>query len=256
MKKWKQFWIAVLAALLTTLMLSCQPVRAEIINGYGKNIKYTYEALENLKAFILDESTSKSEIREAKASIKGLMVEIAYFELTEDMLSRFRLIAPGLYNEIDAIVDSQGRPVDVYVKFVPQYSTEVEAFGTTYINHAKGDKDLYHSEYGEGTVSVKIWVVYKALLVLAHELGHTKHQIPNLASYMSYYMINYGPSRFKETNNVGHDPKDPSGNSAIEFERRFQKIYRNYLKKTNRKFKSPIVLFTKIKNDLKDDFGS
>ena len=96
-----------------------------------------------------------------------------------------------LYNEIDTIKDIKGRAVNVFVKFIPTDATEVKAWGTTYMRQVENDQDGYLSEYGELTVSVKIWIVNNALLVLAHELGHVKYQVPNLANYFEYYRKNY-----------------------------------------------------------------
>ena len=256
MKRWKQLWIAVLTALITLLVLSFQTASAEIKNGYREEITHVQEALNNLYEFLHNENLTKSEKQAVKASIKVLEDHILYYELTEQLLAQFRLIAPDLYKEVDIIVDIQGRPVDVYIKFVPYYGTDVEAFGTTYICQAEDDKDMYLSKYGERTVSVKIWIVPKAFAVLAHELGHVKYQVPNLASYVDYYMEHYGNDLIKESNNLGHDPNDPSGKSASEFERRFRGQYSSYRKITKGKGERPLYLFNKIKNELRADSQS
>ena len=59
------------------------------------------------------------------------------------------------------------------------------------MDQSSDDKDAYQSEYGKFTVSVKVWIVPRALLVLAHELGHVKYQVPNLASYFEFYKKHY-----------------------------------------------------------------
>jgi len=182
-------------------------------------------------------------------SIKSIENHLAYHELTEKLLAQFMLIAPEIYNEIETIVDSNGRPVDVYIKFVPCNSTKVEAWGITYIGQAKDDKDMYLSEYGEGTVSVKIWAVPKALFVLAHELGHIKYQVPNLASYMDYYVDNYGPEGGQESNYIGHIQKDPSGISAGD-DRRFRKQFKKHSKIIKKNVVNLVFQISKIKNEL------
>ncbi len=131
------------------------------------------------------------------------MNHISFYDLTENLLNQFKIIAPKLYAEIDTISDRKGRPVHVYVKFVPVDATKVKAWGITYLNQVENDKDAYLSEYGAFTVSIKIWIVPKALLVLSHELGHVKYQIPNLASYMNFHKKCY---KDEVSNYIGHNP--------------------------------------------------
>jgi len=110
----------------------------------------------------------------------------------------------------------------------------------------ENDKDAYLSEYGAFTVSVKIWIVPKALLVLSHELGHVKYQIPNLASYMNYHKKCY-----KEVSNyIGHNADDPSGNTAIETEKLFRKEHAYFLRNTNEKIQNPVIMLTKIRKSM------
>ena len=92
------------------------------------------------------------------------MDHVSYYELTENFLIQFKTIAPQLYAEIDTITDRLGKPVDVYIRFVPIDGTEVKAEGTTYMDQSVGDPDTNKSEFGEFTVSVKVWIVPRALL--------------------------------------------------------------------------------------------
>ena len=173
---------------------------------------------------------------------------ISYYELTENLLNQFKIIAPCLYNEIDTIKDIKGRTVNVFVKFIPTDATEVKAWGTTYMNQVENDRHAYLSEYGELAVSVKIWIVRNALLVLAHELGHVKYQVPHLANYFEYYKKNYF-SIMNYSNDIGHNPTDPSGKSAYQYEKLFRKEYAYFLK-ANEKIQNPIALVERIKKNL------
>ena len=159
------------------------------------------------------------------------------------------MIAPDLYAEIDTIRDGKGRPVNVYIKFVPINSTELQAWGTTYINQSETDSVAYCSEYGEHAVSVKIWIVNRALVVLSHELGHVKYQVPNLVSYLEYYKEHYSPN-VDEYDILGHKPDDPSGRSAIQFERRFRKEYSNFLKMGSEKIEDPMAIMDAIRKNI------
>jgi hypothetical protein len=173
---------------------------------------------------------------------------ISYYELTENLLSQYQIIAPRLFSEIDTITDRLGRRVDVYVKFVPLDATEVKAWGITQVSQMENDKDAYVSEYGPFTVSIKIWIVSRALLVLSHEFGHVKYQVPNLASYLEFHKMHYRESRTLTF--IGHSPNDPSGQCANQFGHIFKKTYANFLKKGNQRTESPAVLLTRIKKSL------
>ena len=234
--------------LLIILFMSCNSSLCEIRNGYESNILILKESLKNLTEILAeDENLSGVQRRKIESKVETLVNHISFYDLTENLLNQFRIIAPKLYAELDTIRDRKGRPVHVYVKFVPVDATKVKAWGVTYINQVKNDEDAYLSEYGEFTVSVKIWIVSKALLVLSHELGHVKYQIPNLASYINFHKKCYTD---KVSNYVGHNPQDPSGKTAIQTEKLFRKEYVYYLKITNEKIQNPVILLTKIRKSM------
>ena len=222
----------------------------EIKNGYGKDIILLNESLKNLKAIVSEsDRLTVARRRQIESKIANLENSISYYKVTESLLNQFKMIAPDLYAEIDTIRDGKGRPVNVYIKFVPINSTELQAWGTTYINQSETDSVAYCSEYGEYAVSVKIWIVNKALVVLSHELGHVKYQVPNLASYLEYYKEHYSPN-VDEYDILGHKPDDPSGRSAIQFERRFRKEYSNFLKMGSEKIEDPMAIMDAIRKNI------
>jgi hypothetical protein len=175
---------------------------------------------------------------------------ITYYEVTENLLKQFKVISPELYNEVDTIKDRNGEVTHVYIKFIPEDEASVPAWGVTRIAQAPGNANTYISEYGERSVSIKVWAVSQALLVLAHELGHVKYIVPNLAAYKNYHLENYRPCS-TESNHVGHNAGDPSGKSAIHFEKRFKASYFNrYSKKNVFQKDSPPVLVNKIRRNI------
>lgn len=231
-------------------VFSCTAVSGEIKNGYEKNILQMKQSLSELRAILLEtEQLSPTQHRKIEYSIEALVNHISGYELTENLLKQFRAIAPALSSEIDTIRDRKGRPVDVYVKFVPTDATEIKACGTTYIAHAENDRDTYNSEYGEFTVSVKIWIVSNALTILSHELGHVKYLVPNLASYIDFHKNHYN-SHTDRSNYFGHNAGDQSGKSAVLYERLFKKEYSNFLKLSDEKIPNPILLIAKIRRNL------
>ena len=238
--------------LVCILLFACSSVLAEIKNGYEKNIEQTRESLTYLQNLLENTDLSFFRRRKVEASIEILVNHISYYELTENLLSQYQIIAPRLFSEIDTITDRLGRPVDVYVKFVPIDATEVKAWGITQVSQMENDKDAYVSEYGPFTVSIKVWIVSRALLVLSHEFGHVKYQVPNLAGYLEFHKMHYKDTRMLTF--MGHSPNDPSGQSANHFGNIFKQTYANFLKTGNERAQSPAVLLTKIKRSLSNKY--
>ena len=234
--------------LFIILFMSCTSSLCEIRNGYEKDILILKESLKNLTEILIgDKDLTGIQRKQIESSVEALVNHISFYDLTENLLNQFKIISPRLYAEIDTISDRKGRPVHVYVKFVPVDATKVKAWGITYLNQVKNDKDAYLSEYGELTVSIKIWIVPKALQVLSHELGHVKYQIPNLASYIEFYKKCY---KGELSNYIGHSPQDPSGKTAVQAEKFFKKEYVYFIKNTSEKIQSPVILLTKIRKSM------
>ena len=229
-------------------ILTCHAVFGEIKNGYEKNISGTKQSLTILRARLLDEENmTPGQRHRIQSTIATLVDHVAYFDLTEGLLSQFKTIAPELYAQIDTISDRLGRPVDVYVKFVPADATSVKAWGLTFMDQSSDDNDAYQSEYGKFTVSVKIWIVRSALLVLAHELGHVKYQVPNLASYFEFHKNHY--VNVPAGTSMGHDADDPSGKWASQFGKTFQKKYTDFLKISMDKVQNPMDVLVRLKKN-------
>lgn len=233
---------------ILTFILICHGVFGEIKNGYEKNISGTKESLKTLRARLYeDETITPWQRRKIQSTIATLVDHVAYYDLTEGLLIKFKTIAPELYAQVDTISDRLGRPVDVYIKFVPVDGTSVKAWGHTYMDQSSDDKDAYQSEYGKFTVSIKVWIVRRALLVLAHELGHVKYQVPNLASYFEFYKKHYDHTR--EKNSMGHDFDDPSGKWADQFGKTFQKKYVDFLKISVERVQNPLDVLARLKKN-------
>ena len=88
------------------------------------------ESLKILRATLLEDgSLTPAQRRRIQSTIAILVDHVSYYELTESLLTQFKTIAPELYAEIDTITDRLGRPVNVYIKFVPIDGTDVKAAG-------------------------------------------------------------------------------------------------------------------------------
>jgi hypothetical protein len=125
------------------------------------------------------------------------------------LIEQFRSIDPDLYHEINTIKDCEGNETDVYIKVVDKLSPGLD--GATNVAHSLGNPNVYNSEYGDYSVSVKIASLNQisALRTLVHELGHVRYQVPHLAAYTTYYKQAY-----QDSSRIGHYPNDPSYQSV------------------------------------------
>lgn len=224
----------VLCTLFNLLVITT--VCGKIINGYEKDVHSARTSLKYL--------AQMPDHRKVKIEMERLKKIISYYEITGKLLSQFKAIAPSLYNQIDTIVDFRGRPVDVYLKFAIRSELPAHSLATTNIGQLPEDKHAYHSNYGPHTVSIKIAIVNNSLLILAHEFGHVRYQVPNLASYMEFFSKHY----LYNTLDHGHNPHDPSGQNALRFEKEFQENILRSKKIINLRPKSPPILFDSLRD--------
>ena len=226
---------------LAVYFFALQSLMGEIKNGYVSEIEGMHESLKALNTLLHGDATlSVFQRATIKAKINKLVEYISYFELTETLLHQFKDIAPEMYDEIDALNDNTGQPVIVFVRFVSELEMQRGAAGTTNLNHIENDRNIYQSEYGIRTVSVKIASVTKALTLLAHEFGHVSYQVRHLATYVEYYSAYYQNETFN-SKIIGHKSNDPSGNKAIEYENLFRQQYSGFLKNTSNKMENPLA---------------
>ena len=76
----------------------------KIKNGYGTEINSALRSLRMLDELLAaQEKLTHSERRALEKRIKEVSEYILYYELTEQLLSRFRTIAPEIYNTIDSL---------------------------------------------------------------------------------------------------------------------------------------------------------
>jgi hypothetical protein len=246
----KFFTLKKYVLLFSFLFLLFNHALGEIKNGYEKDVVQMRASLRRYSALLhVNNNLNPHQRRKIMHGIDSLVNNLSNYELTENLLKQFKDIAPDLYAEIDTLKDINGRNVKVYVKFIPVNGTEIKAWGTTYMNEMPNNKNVFCSEYGMYTVSVKIWIVNKALFVLAHELGHVRYQVPHFAKYMAYYKNNY-TAQLHPAISLGHNGKDLSGKSAMNYVKRFRKEYINFLKAKKEKLETPLILMTKIKKNL------
>ena len=228
-------------------LFALQSLIGEIKNGYASQIEGMHESLNALNTLLReDKNLSLFQRSTIRAKINTLVEYISYFELTETLLHQFKRISPEMYDEIDALKDNAGQPVTVFVRFVPELEMQRGAAGTTNLNHDENDRNVYRSEYGARTVSVKIASVTKALTLLAHEFGHVSYQVRHLATYVEYYSTYYQNETFN-SKVIGHNSNDLSGLKASEYETLFRQQYSGFLKNTSNKVENPLAFLQGIK---------
>jgi len=238
------------------LFVLFNPLYAEIKNGYAAGISTAHTSLDVFSSLLKESGWTPHRRRVMEAKRLALVKYITYHDLTENLLKQLETIAPDLYKEIDTIRNRNGKITDVYVRFIPEEEASMPAWGITGIAHTPGDENTYLSEYGERSVSVKVCAVSQALLVLAHEFGHVKYIVPNLASYRVYHIARYPPCSI-QSNHIGHDTDDKSGKSAVEFEKRFKtSYYAKYLSNDIVRNDSPAVLVRKIRRKILSEISN
>ena len=185
----------------------------KIINAYERGIGTARRSLKHLQSM-----SATLEVRRRLAAVRAYVQD---YTNTERLLQEFKRISPLLYHWIDTIRDKRGRPVDVHIKVVRSVNLFPPGLlASTCVNTLHTDRDACSSNYGPHTVSVTVLKSMDSLLMLAHELGHVSYVVRHMAGYVEYFERHYG---------AGHDPRywghkfgDPSGKSAILFEKTFK----------------------------------
>lgn len=204
---------------------------AKIRNGYEKDIKFLKPSIQKITSILRDErNMSPEQERNVYDRLDYLFDYESYYELTETLIAQLKVLSPILYDQIDNIKDKKGRSVDVYVKFIPEEQSNTPLCGVSFFGRSAIDEDAHQSEYGEHSVSVKIWIVGNAMMYLYHELGHIKYIVPNLAAYAKTY-TKACKTNSVDMNHIGHRAGDPSGWSAGRLENQFLKDRFVYKKK-------------------------
>jgi hypothetical protein len=205
----------------------------------------------------MDESQDMSLAQKLriKSKIENLISYISYYELTEELIRQLRTVSPAIFTEIDNIEDKRGRPTDVYVKLIPKEKARIQLEGASFFEQSSVDEDANHSEYGDYSVSVEIWISNNALLLLSHELGHIKYIVPNLAGYAKYYDRYYAKNRM-QLRCIGHRPHDQSGKVANNFVKRFVEDRKIYSQHGERKTETFFSLLARIRKTVRSSDGN
>lgn len=221
------------------MVLIYSKVAAEIRNAYETRINQTREVLENLKKKISEDKNRDSkhidkltsfQKQKMILSIDSLFQFILLYERTAELMHQFLTIAPDLFHEIDTLRNAYGEKTDVYIKFFPDEKMIESQLGSTIMGQCFEDENICFSEYGVRSVLIVIYSEINSLSVLAHEFGHVRYQVPHLATYFDYFKETYY-NRSYEPYFIGHYPKDSSGITAQNWERKFEQYLNIYAKK-------------------------
>lgn len=241
---------------ILTLAILCLGVNrnsyAEIRNGYDEEIKKTEKYIRNLNEIAKEvlNTAQREKLNKLLIATHTKAEKLRKLHAsTQELIEMLRTIAPGLYEEINTIRDSESNETDVYIKVVDDLGSGLR--GATNLNQSVENPNVYTSEYGDYTVSVKLIITgpILPLWILVHELGHVRYLVPHLAEYWKYYKRYYQHS-YSSNNNIGHDPHDPSHLSVKKTLKTFKASLRQY--KNERKWmaknKSQKILATNEEN--------
>jgi len=238
--------ISLYTFVLNNPILLVDPNGMEVINAWHKDrIKKEETLVEILK--VVNDQKATQEDREFAAKVaESITSEIA--EITRNLVRTYEVLAdlqatdPELFNKINNLKDADGNYVDVYVKTVDNFGEttgDPGVFGKSTLEVSKSHPNKPTSIYdqfspGSGTVLVEInsrkYDSEDAVVLTAHEFGHIKYNVPNLASYSKYFRDNYNTSTPGEK---GHRRNDPSGKSVDEVLKKFLPLYKKYKKTKN-----------------------
>ncbi len=210
----------------------------DIKNGYEFEIKLADQCLRNIDSLMEictdDDQMVKLKMHRKRIEYKRKEYQKKYL-ITHRILKKFKDIAPEIYYTVDRIRDYEKNVTDIFVKIVDKSEFNQEGIlATTNLAQSEKSEHRYHSEYCDGSVSVKVSNLneWKTLEMLAHEFGHVLYQVPNLASYLDYYYKAY--LKYKHSISKGHGRYDPSHQSVINTLADYSDSMRNYLS-TNKK---------------------
>ncbi|MGC3945664.1 MAG: hypothetical protein QM762_14280 [Chryseolinea sp.] len=213
--------------LLLLCLVHTKSLMAKIRNGYSSELTIARECLQRLnERLLINPDMSDGERRRIHAAMKKHAQVIEHFELTELLLEQFRSVSPAMYMQMDALKDKRGRETDLYVRFIPEADASVMLRGASFFQISSVDEDASQSKFGKFTVAIDVWICDTSLNLLAHEFGHTRYIVPNLAEYRQYYKYNYQNSRVSL--HVGHSPTDASGEMAYIFGHQYLRDRRQY----------------------------
>ncbi len=202
-----------------------------IKNGYQAELDAAKRQVATLEDIASSDNNSeeikKIATKRLKHENKNLTKIQKLYNQTEQVISDLQNIDSELFNEINTITNSEGTETDVYVKaFIMSDNDPI--YGTTNLKQNPKNENEYNSKYGLNTVSVRVQV--GNVETLAHEFGHVKYQVPNLATYAKYYDTHYGNKSGYPGKEIGHLPGDPSGQMVNVVMKRFYQAYKEYKK--------------------------
>jgi hypothetical protein len=216
-----------------TLAIVClgvyQEIYAEIRNGYDIELIKATHWIYNLNEITQEVLSTAQRMKVEKRLELAFATERKLQEnhaKTQELIEMLRRIDPDLYHEINTIRDREGNETDVYIKVVDDLGPDLR--GATNLKHSDDNPNVYSSEYGDYTVSIKlittgpIWPLW----ILVHELGHVRYQVPHLAEYRAFYQKVYQDQHFAGVQ--GHHPNDPSYYSVQETSKAFKKSWNEY----------------------------
>lgn len=225
------------------LLISELPANAKIRNGYEKDIDevfYQTEIMEGLiNGEIIDnngswewENLSNSQKRVVKQKLQSLQELIKYYVLTDLLVNNFKEICSDIYAEIDSIKNADQIPTDVYIKVVSPKHELRALSGVTILSCDSVNQNTCISEFGKHSVLIQVCAIRSVMKILAHELGHAKFAIPNLADYVDYCKRRYNHDS-SSILTFNHQATDLGMACVIDYERKFREAYREYKKRQN-----------------------
>ena len=242
----KKFYVFVLC------ILFFHHVIGKIKNGYELRLEDSRKSLQSLHLLLLEgKKLSPADRLLVRSKIQNLVEYLSLYELTDEFIRHFKIVAPIMFTEMDNVRDKRGRFTDIYVRLIPQGKSRIPLSAASFFEQTGQDEDANFSHYGIYSVSVDILIGNNALFLLSHELGHIKHIVPNLAEYSKFYNWRYKKPAGADSY-IGHSANDLSGEQSHIFERRFLEEQKTYFKHGGKRPMSLFPLLAQIRKNTRN----
>ncbi len=241
----KRFYLVVLCILFFHVLFG------KIKNGYELRLEDSRSSLRSLNLLLLEgKKLSPADKVLVRSKIGKLVEYLSLYELTDEFIRHFKIVAPIMFTEMDNIKDKRGRFTDIYVRLIPEGKSRIPLTAASFFEQTAEDEDANVSQYGMYSVSVDIIILNNSLFLLSHELGHVKHVVPNLAEYSKFYNWRYKST--SDNSYMGHSANDLSGQQSHIFERQFLEEQKTYFEHGGKKPMSLFTLFTQIRKNTRN----
>src|SRR6185436_2596171 len=76
-----------------------------------------------------------------RSKIEKLVEYLSLYELTDEFIRHFKIVAPIMFTEMDNIKDKRGRFTDIYVRLIPEGKSRIPLSAASFFEQTPDDDD-------------------------------------------------------------------------------------------------------------------